>query len=111
MKDDFAREVAAQGDDDAIRAILMDVCALAHMGFAAVARGTEERWIACQLLDRIEFGLEPGAELEIKTTICEDIRQSGQRGVMTMSTPTSNGRRITRPCFTASRAMHLFRSC
>jgi GAF domain-containing protein len=30
------------------------------------------------VLDRIEFGLEPGSELEVKTTICDEIRQSGQ---------------------------------
>jgi GAF domain-containing protein len=78
MKDAFAKEVAAQGDSAEIRAILEDVCHVTGMGFAAVARVTEERWIACQLLDKIEFGLKPGDELEIKTTICDDIRQCGQ---------------------------------
>jgi len=77
MKDDFAAEVAAEGDDDEIRAILEQVCAITGMGFAAVARVTEERWIACQVLDRIEFGLDPGDELEIKKTICDDIRKCG----------------------------------
>ena len=48
------------------------------MGFAAVARVTTDRWIACQLLDKIEFGLKPGDELKIKTTICDEIRDSGQ---------------------------------
>ena len=78
MKDAFAAQVAAQGDNAEIRAILEDVCRITGMGFAAVARVTEERWIACQVLDKIEFGLEPGQELEIKTTICDDIRQCGQ---------------------------------
>jgi GAF domain-containing protein len=78
MKDTFAREVAAQGDDDAIRAILEEVCRVTGMGFAAVARVTEQRWIACQVLDRIEFGLDPGDELEIKQTICNDIRECGE---------------------------------
>lgn len=76
-KDAFAASVAAAGDDPAIRAILAEVCALTGMGFAAVARVTEERWIACQVLDKIEFGLDPGQELEIKTTICDDIRKCG----------------------------------
>jgi GAF domain-containing protein len=78
MKDEFAREVAAQGDDDDIRAILEQVCEVTRMGFAAVARVTEDRWIACQVLDKIEFGLDPGSELEIKQTICDDIRQCGE---------------------------------
>lgn len=43
---------------------------------------TDQRWIACQVLDRIEFGLKPGDELELKTTICNDIRQSGRAVVI-----------------------------
>lgn len=78
MKDEFAAEVAAEGDDPAIIAILEEVCGLTGMGFVAVARVTEDRWIACQLLDKIEFGLNPGDELEVKTTICDDIRKCGQ---------------------------------
>jgi GAF domain-containing protein len=76
VTDEFAAEVAAQGDDDEIRAILEEVCAITDMGFAAVARVTEERWIAAQVLDKIEFGLEPAGELRIKTTICDEIRQN-----------------------------------
>ena len=46
------------------------------MGFAAVARVTEDRWIACCVKDQIEFGLLPGGELQVATTICHEIRQS-----------------------------------
>lgn len=48
------------------------------MGFVAVARVTDERWIICQVVDKIEFGLDPGQELAIKKTICDDVRQCGQ---------------------------------
>lgn len=82
MTDDFSRSIAAQGNDDAIRAVLEQVCDLTQMGFAAVARVTDTRWIACQVLDRIEFGLDPGDELELKTTICDEIRQSGKAVVI-----------------------------
>ena len=78
MKDAFAIEVAAEGDDAEISSILDEVCQLTGMGFAAVARVTEERWIAAQVVDKIEFGLHPGEELEIKKTICDEIRQCGQ---------------------------------
>lgn len=78
MQDRFASEVAAQGDDPAITAILEEICQITDMGFAAVARVTEERWIACQVIDKIEFDLKPGDELRIKTTICNDIRKSGE---------------------------------
>src|SRR3546814_14965733 len=52
MKDDLIVEAVADGDNDAIRAILADVCSLTNMGFAAVARVTEDRWIACQEIGR-----------------------------------------------------------
>ena len=78
MKDELTEKAVADGDHAEIRAILQEVCGLTGMGFAAVARVTEDRWIACQVLDRIEFGLDPGDELKIHETICDEIRQSGQ---------------------------------
>ena len=75
-KDDIARAIVAQGDSEAILAILTELCRITDMGFAAVARVTDTRWIACQVLDKIEFGLDPGDELELSTTICNEIRQS-----------------------------------
>ena len=78
MKDAFAAEVAHEGDDPEIVAILHEVCRATRMGFAAVARVTEDRWIAAQVLDRIEFGLDPGEELDVKKTICDEIRECGQ---------------------------------
>ena len=80
--DPLASDVARQGARDAIRSLLGDVCALTHMGFAAVARVTDTRWIACQVDDRIEFGLKPGEELELETTICDEIRLSGEAVVI-----------------------------
>ena len=77
MKDAFATAIAKQGDHAELRAILEEVCRITGMGFAAVARVTDDRWIAAQVLDKIEFGLKPGDELVLKTTICDEIRQSG----------------------------------
>lgn len=74
----MANEAVALGDDTRLRAILSEVCQLTGMGFAAVARVTEDRWIACQVLDRIEFGLDPGGELKVCETICDEIRDSGE---------------------------------
>ena len=75
---DIVEQSIEYGDSDEIRAILREVCDLTGMGFAAVARVTEQRWIACQVEDKIEFGLNPGDELEIKKTICDEIRNSGE---------------------------------
>lgn len=45
------------------------------MGFAAVARVTEDKWITCTTKDHIAFGLQPGDELEVETTLCHEVRQ------------------------------------
>jgi signal transduction histidine kinase len=62
----------------AVPTILNVVCRTTGMGFAAVARVTGGRWVACALLDNIDFGLKPGGELKVETTICHEIRQSAQ---------------------------------
>jgi signal transduction histidine kinase len=75
---DFAADVASVQRIDAVPAILDVVCRITGMGFAAVARVTEGRWVACAVLDKIAFGLQPGGELKVETTICNEIRQSGE---------------------------------
>lgn len=55
--------------------ILEVLCSTTGMGFAAVARVTEDRWIACGVRDTIGFGLAPGGELKIETTVCQTVRQ------------------------------------
>jgi GAF domain-containing protein len=78
----FASDVAAIGSIDAVPMILDVVCRTTGMGFAAVARVTPERWIACSVQDEIGFGLKPGGELKVDTTICHEIRQSGREVVI-----------------------------
>jgi signal transduction histidine kinase len=70
-------DVATAGRIEAIAAILNVVCRVTKMRFAAVARVTEDRWIACQVRDELGFGLKPGGELAIEATICNEIRQHG----------------------------------
>lgn len=76
--DDLEGDVAAIARIDSVPTILEVVCRTTGMGFAAVARVTEDRWIACQVRDEIDFGLEPGGELKVETTICHEIRAGGQ---------------------------------
>ena len=78
MKDDLADDLAAIVNIDAVPTILEVVCHTTGLGFAAVARVTEDRWIACAVRDEISFGLRPGGELQVDTTICDEIRDSGQ---------------------------------
>lgn len=70
-------DVAAIARIDAVSTILEVICRTTGMGFAAVARVTEDRWIACGVRDEIQFGLQPGGELKVETTICNEIRTSG----------------------------------
>jgi signal transduction histidine kinase len=74
MPQDYAADVAAVQSIDAVPTILDVVCRITGMGFAAVARVTEDRWVACTVLDNIDFGLKPGGELKVETTICNEIR-------------------------------------
>ena len=75
---DLQRDVAAISRIDAVPTILEVVCRTTGMGFAAMARVTQDRWVACAVRDEIAFGLGPGGELEVATTICDEIRDSGQ---------------------------------
>ncbi|MFQ6345997.1 GAF domain-containing sensor histidine kinase [Pseudomonas sp. R11F] len=55
--------------------ILRLVKHLTGLRFAAVVRVTEKHWITCAVDDSINFGLQPGDELELESTICNEIRQ------------------------------------
>lgn len=70
--------VAAISRIPVIPQILEMICRTTHMGFAVVARVTEDKWVACSVRDEIQFGLVPGGELKVDTTICHEIRQSGE---------------------------------
>jgi signal transduction histidine kinase len=73
---EFSPQVQAVQKIAAIPSILEVVCQLTGMGFAAVAHVTEEKWVACAVLDRVGFGLKPGGELPLKSTLCDEIRAS-----------------------------------
>jgi signal transduction histidine kinase len=78
MANDFQADIDAIRGIEAVPTILEIVCRTTGMGFAAVARVTADRWIACGVRDDIGFGLEPGGELPVETTICHEIEQGRQ---------------------------------
>jgi signal transduction histidine kinase len=54
--------------------LMLEVCARsANLGFAAVARVTEQRWVTCASLDKGGFNLLPGDEVPVERTICRDV--------------------------------------
>src|ERR1700685_2008976 len=78
ITDSFADDLAAIGKIDAIPLILEVACHSTGLRFATVARVTPDRWIACAVRDEIAFGLQAGGELPVNTTICDEVRASGQ---------------------------------
>ena len=48
------------------------------MRFAAVARVTKQRWLACAVHDDLEFGLKVGDELELTSTLCFEVGECGR---------------------------------
>ena len=82
MSNDFQRDIDAVQRIDAVPRILEVICRTTGMGFSAVARVTEDRWICCAVRDEIKFGLAPGGELKVETTICDEIRDSGEAVVI-----------------------------
>ncbi len=79
---DLAQDLAAVAGIDVIPRILNVVCRTTGLGFAAVARVTQDRWVACAVQDEISFGLQPGGELEVASTLCAEIRDSGKAVVI-----------------------------
>lgn len=75
-KEKLMLDIEAVGNIDAVPSILEIICRTTGMGFAAVARVTEANWIAYAVKDEINFGLKPGGELKLETTICHEIRNS-----------------------------------
>jgi signal transduction histidine kinase len=68
--------VEAVGRIAAVPRILDVLCRLTGMGFAAVARVTDDEWTACATLDHIAFGLKPGEQLDVSSTLCSEVRAS-----------------------------------
>ena len=69
-------DIEAVNQISIVPTLLDVVCQTTGMGFAAIARVTEDQWVTCSVRDDISFGLKPGDELKIKTTICDEIRQN-----------------------------------
>src|SRR5262249_24585277 len=76
MAHDFRDDLDAIRSIEAVPVILNVVCRVTGLGFAAVARVTDSRWVCLAVNDEIQFGLRPGDELKIETTICQEVRDN-----------------------------------
>jgi GAF domain-containing protein len=73
---DFQTDIETVEARESIPILLRLICAITGMRFSAVARVTNERWVCLAVHDEIEFGLRPGHELNVKTTLCHEVWQS-----------------------------------
>jgi len=69
-------DIAEIGRIQSVPRILETVAHITGSRFTAIARVTETTWTACATFDTLGFGLVPGGQLALETTICDEIRQS-----------------------------------
>jgi signal transduction histidine kinase len=82
LPSELQADVDAVSRIDAVPSILEVICRTTGMGFAAVARVTDTHWVACSIRDEIQFGLPAGGELELRTTLCNEVRECGEEIVI-----------------------------
>jgi hypothetical protein len=74
LADYIQRDVEAISRISAVPSMLRLVCDQTGMGFAAATRVDDDSWTACAVLDKINFGLKPGAQLDVASTLCFEAR-------------------------------------
>lgn len=78
---DFQADITMLAGSSLIGTILETVMLATNMRFAAVARVTADRWIACRTVDEVNFGLNAGDEIEIESTFCQSVHQTSKKVV------------------------------
>lgn len=57
----------------AVPTIMRVIADTTGLRFVCVARVTENSWTTCAVFDQLNFGLAPGDDLNVKTTICDEV--------------------------------------
>ncbi len=70
------RDIADINRIRSVPRILETVAHITGSRFTAIARVTDTTWTACATYDTLGFGLVPGGQLVLETTLCDEIRQS-----------------------------------
>ena len=60
----------------AVPSILRVISEMTGLRLTLIARVTSDSWTACATLDRLGFGLDPGDQLDVATTLCSEVRDS-----------------------------------
>ncbi|RJE78472.1 GAF domain-containing sensor histidine kinase [Paracoccus sp. JM45] len=75
----FQNDIEMLANSALIGTILETVMLATNMRFAAVARVTADRWVACRTVDEVNFGLAAGDEIEIQSTFCQSVRETSRK--------------------------------
>ena len=75
-REEIARDVVAVSRLGAVPTLLDVLSETTGMGFTAVARVTDKTWTLCAVKDNINFGLTPGGQLELESTLCIEAKRS-----------------------------------
>jgi signal transduction histidine kinase len=73
----IAADIASIQAIEAVPTILATVAVITGLRFVCVARVTGNSWTTCAVLDRLNFGLKIGDGLDVTTTLCEEVRDTG----------------------------------
>lgn len=76
MKSSIAEDISAINRISSVPSILRVVSEITGLRFVTIARVTGDSWTACAVLDKIDFGLQAGSELDVTTTLCAEVRDS-----------------------------------
>ena len=78
MPDSLSSHVKEIQSMAAVPRMLETVAALTGLRFVCIAHVTANSWTTCAVYDQLGFGLEPGAQLDVTTTLCEEVREKRQ---------------------------------
>ncbi|MYN38413.1 histidine kinase [Duganella sp. FT109W] len=76
MQQTLDADIATIAKISAVPTILEAVAELTGLGFVGIARVTPTSWHACAVLDKLGYGLGPGSELDISTTLCQEVQHT-----------------------------------
>lgn len=82
MPDSLSSHVREIQSMAAVPRMLETVAALTGLRFVCIAHVTANSWTTCAVYDQLGFGLAPGAQLDVTTTLCEEVRESRQAVVI-----------------------------
>ena len=74
----MADDIAAIQAISSVPTILEAVSAITGLRFACIARVDGDSWTTCAVLDQLNFGLKVGDGLDVATTLCEEVRDTGR---------------------------------